>query len=179
MRCPAPDPGTLSPGVPARPGGAVTHLRPGSFYYNLLGFVGIIREQGIIRANYGGDDRVVMVHTDDIAFAAAEELVRSIDGTDVRYVASDDRTCTETAQVLGAAIGKPGLAWETISDAQMQAALEQKGMPPHVATSLVELYASIHSGALRADYDRHKPELMGQVKLEAFASEFATVYQSK
>ena len=161
----------------ALPDVAVTHLRPGSFYYNLFGFIGMIKERGVISANYGGSDRVVMVHTDDIAAAAAEELVRSASGTDVRYVASDDRTCIETAKVLGAAIGKPELTWVTITDDQMQAGLEKKGMPPHMAASLVELHNSIHSGALRVDYDRHKPVTMGQVKLEDFAREFAAAYQ--
>ncbi|RYF57914.1 MAG: NAD-dependent epimerase/dehydratase family protein, partial [Cytophagaceae bacterium] len=40
---------------------AITHLRPGYFYYNLYNFVSMIKEQGFIGTNYGGDDRLVMV----------------------------------------------------------------------------------------------------------------------
>jgi hypothetical protein len=36
--------------------------------------------------------------------------------------------------------------------------------------------ASIHSGALREDYDLHKPLAMGKVKLADFAKEFAAAF---
>ena len=54
--------------------------------------------------------------------------------------------------------------------------MEKKGMPPHIAAKSVELGASIHSGALREDYDLHKPTEMGKVKLEDFAKEFAAAF---
>jgi len=93
----------------------------------------------------------------------------------VRYVASDERTCNEIAHVLGAAVGKPDLKWTTLSNDQMQADLEKQGFPPAICTSLVDLYASIHSGAMREDYELRKP-IMGSVKLEAFATEFAQAF---
>ena len=43
------------------PGVAVTHLRPTSFYYNLYGFVGLIKAAGFMGSNYGGDDKLAMV----------------------------------------------------------------------------------------------------------------------
>lgn len=160
----------------ALPNVALTHLRPTSFYTNLYGFIPGIKAQGFIAANYGGDDRVAMVHPTDIAAAAAEELTTpAAVGQHVRYVASDDLTCAEAARVLGEAIGKPDLAWRTIPDAQMQAALEQHGVPAAAAAGVVDLYASIHSGAMRADYDRHRPTL-GRVKIADFAQEFAAAY---
>ena len=158
-------------------GVAITHLRPGYFYYNLYNFVGMIKGAGFMGNNYGGDDRIVMVAPADIAAAAAEELTTPATGHNVRYVASDDRTATEIAQVLGAAIGRPGLTWAIFSDAQTQTGLEKSGMPAQLAASLVELGAGIHSGALRQDYDRHKPGALGKVKLEDFAREFATRFQ--
>lgn len=153
---------------------AVTHLRAGSFYNNLYGFMGQIKAQGVIRSNYGGDDKVVWVHPRDVAAAAAEELEKA-SGDHVRYVASDERTASETAYILGMAIGKPDLEWVTISDAQMQAGLERTGMSAYIAGLLVDMYASLHSGALAEDYERHKPS-MGSVKLEDFAEEFAAAF---
>nr|WP_311182715.1 NAD(P)H-binding protein [Hymenobacter volaticus] len=155
---------------------ALTHLRPTSFYTNLYGFVGMIKAQGFIGANYGGDDKVAMVHPRDIASAAAEELTTlSTVGQHVRYVSSDECTCSEAARVLGAAIGKPDLQWLTFTDQQMQGALEQNGVPAPAAAGVVELYASIHSGKLGEDYEIHKP-VMGKVKLADFAKEFAAAF---
>lgn len=41
------------------------------------------------------------------------------------YVASDERTATETAQIFWAAIGKPDLQWLTFSDEQTRGRLEK------------------------------------------------------
>lgn len=158
---------------------AITHLRPGSFYYNLYSFADMINGAGMIGTNYGGNDKIVWVHPDDIAAVAAEELAAPATGQRVRYIASDERTATETAQALGAAIGKPDLQWLTFSDGQTKAGLEQNGIPAHIAASFVELGASIHSGALREDYDRHKPAAMGKVKLADFATEFAAAFNKE
>lgn len=155
---------------------ALTHLRAGSFYYNLFGFAGMIKGNGLIGSNYGGEDKIVWAHPRDIAAAAAEELTRTATGRSVRYVASDERTASETARVLGAAIGRPELPWLTFSDEQTRHGLEQAGVPAHIAASYVELGASIHTGTLRQDYDRHQPHRLGKVKVEEFAKEFAAAF---
>lgn len=155
---------------------AITHLRPGYFYYNLYNFVSMIKEQGFIGTNYGGDDRLVMVAPSDIAAVAAEELIASSTGINVRYIASDDLVASEVAHILGAAMGKPDLKWVVFSDEQVTDAMTQANVPPAFVTGFVELGSSIHSGALREDYDLHKPAVMGKVKLADFAKEFATSF---
>jgi len=155
---------------------AITHLRPTYFYYNLYSFVDMIKGVGFISANYGGDDKIAMVHPRDIAAAAAEEIETLATGKKVRYVGGDEHTANETAHILGAAIGKPDLKWVTVTDEQMQSGLEESGMLAHIAANFVEMGASIHSGALRQDYDLHKPIAMGKVKLEDFAKEFAAAF---
>lgn len=155
---------------------AVTHLRAGGIYYNFFHFVEMIKNAGIIASNYGGDDVMVMVDPKDIAAAAAEELQTPATGKNVRYVASDERTCNETARVLGAAVGKPDLRWETLTDEQMRDNMRQHGAQPHVIDNIVELNAAIHSGIMREGYERHKPTKMGKVKIEDFAKEFAAVF---
>jgi uncharacterized protein YbjT (DUF2867 family) len=155
---------------------SLTHLRPTSFYTNMYGFVDMIKNQGFIGANYGGDDKVAMVHPQDIAAAAAEELTAPATiGQHVRYVSSDECTCSEAARIFGAAIGKPDLSWITFTDEQMQQGMVQHGVPAAVAAGVVELYASIHSGKLGEDYELHKP-IMGKVKLADFAKEFAAAF---
>ena len=160
------------------PGVNVTHLRPGSFYYNLYNFAGMIKNIGLIKSNYGGDDKVVMAAAADIADAAAEELTTA-GSVKVRYIASEDITCTAAAAILGEAIGIPNLQWVTISDQQALDSRLQAGIPLPTAEKMIELSAAIHSGAMREDYDKHPPVKSGKVKLADFAKEFAAVYFKK
>ncbi len=155
-------------------GVALTHIRPASFYYNLLMHVDAIKGAGFIVANYGGDDKTVLVSPLDIATAIADEIENPV-GNKIRYVASEELTCNEVAAILGEAIGKPMLRWIRITDEQMQCALEVKGLLPFVATKPTELYAAHHSGKLAEDYNKNRPAL-GQIKLKDFAKDFVAVY---
>ena len=155
---------------------AITYMRPTSFYYNLYGYLSMIK-QGFIATNYG-EDKISWVSPIDIAAAIADEIVTPLQGKKVRYVASDERTGDETAVVLGAAIGNPDLKWTIITDEQAQSGLEAVGMQPAIAAGLVEMYASIRSGKFWEDYQLHKPA-PGNVKLEEFAKEFAAVFNQE
>jgi len=155
---------------------SITHLRPAYFYYNLFSFIDMIKGMGLMGSNYGGDDRMVMVHPDDIAVAASEELQIMSSDNKVRYVASDEHTANEIAHILGSAIDKPELKWLTFSNEQTQESMEKKGIPKHLVDNFVAMGASTHSGVVREDYDLHKPAIMGKVKLEDFAKEFAAAF---
>lgn len=162
----------------ALPGLALTHLRPTTFYTNYYGFLGLgmINSAGFLGANCPGTYRSALVHPVDIAAAAAEELTaQPAPGRTVRYVASGERTPDEVAQVLGAAIGQPNLRWVELTDAQMLATLVANGLPTGSAAGIVDLYKSLRSGQLGEDYQRHQP-VLGQVKLEDFAHEFAAAF---
>jgi uncharacterized protein YbjT (DUF2867 family) len=157
---------------------AMTYLRPASFYYNLYAYREMIRYTGMIATNYGEDDPLVMVSPKDIAEAVVEEMEHDHEGKKIRYVASDEKTCTEIAAALGKAIGKPDLQWKRISREQTLDSLSAH-MPLHFAEKLVELNESIRTGWIREDYDRNKPEKMGSIKLEDFAEEFKLAYEVK
>src|SRR5699024_7198671 len=73
---------------------ALTHVRPAYFYYNLFNFIGIIKEQDVILANYGADE-FPLVAPKDIAVAVAEELQKTVNVQPIRYVASDECTGSE------------------------------------------------------------------------------------
>ncbi|PSR55520.1 NAD-dependent dehydratase [Adhaeribacter arboris] len=158
---------------------AITHIRPTSFYYNLYGYVDMIKSQNLIAANYGADDVIPWVSPVDIAAVVAEELVNAQVERKVRYVASEELTCTETARILGTVIGKPDLQWIIIPDEQNLNALTTIGMNPAIAAGLVEMYGALHSGLLAEDYYRNRPAVMGKVKLSDFAQEFAAAFQQK
>ncbi len=155
----------------------ITHMRPTSFYYNLLGYIAMIKEAGVIAANYGADDVIPWVSPKDIAAAIAEELETLFTNKKVRYVVSEELTGNETASILGAAIEKPDLKWILASDEQTLNGLKSVGMNPEIAAGLVEMYAGLHSGLLAEDYYRNKPAVMGKVKLVDFAKEFAAAFK--
>ncbi len=157
------------------PNVAVTFMRPTAFHYNLLAFIGGIKSTGMMASNYGGSDVISWVAPADIATAIADEIVLPLAGRKVRYVASDELTCTEVASILGAAIGKPDLQWMVISDEQLLAGFTAYGMAPKLAAGLVEMNAAMHTGALFADYNLHRPGL-GKTKLTSFAKDFAAAF---
>ncbi len=158
---------------------AITHIRPTEFYYNLFGFIDLIKSQGIMAGNLEESDLNVWVSPKDIAACVAEEISAPSSGRKVRYVASDELTYKEVAGILGSAIGKPELKWVMIPDDQLLQSLESAGMQPEIARGMVEMYAAIHSGLLYEDYKLHKPETFGQVKMKDFAKEFAAVFNAK
>jgi uncharacterized protein YbjT (DUF2867 family) len=156
---------------------SITHIRPTSFYYNLYAYTHTIKQNGVIAANYGADDIVPWVSPLDIAAAVAQEVLAPQQGRKVRYVASEEATCSETARALGEAIGKPALQWTLVSNEAMLNELKAIGINPEIAAGLVEMYAGLHSGLLAEDYYRNRPATMGKVKLADFAKEFAVAYK--
>lgn len=156
---------------------SLTHVRPTFFYYNLLGFIDMIKTTGFIGSVYGGDDRLTMVSPQDIATAIAEELEKTMDAETIRYVASDDLTCSEAAAILGKAIGRPDLEWKILPKEIVLEALLGRGMTEESAAKYVELGMAIHAGKLREDYDM-QPSISGKVRLEAYATEFARAFNS-
>ena len=156
----------------------ISFMRPAGFYKNLFAYVNAIKNQDIIAASYGGDDKMIVVSNIDIADAIAEELESQVAGRKVRYVASEELTCNEAAGILGATIGKPDLKWVSISDEQQFNGYKAFGMNESFALEFVEMNASIHNGKFYEDYNRNKPTL-GKVKLREFAKEFAAVYHQQ
>jgi uncharacterized protein YbjT (DUF2867 family) len=157
---------------------AITHMRPTSFFYNLYGYLDMIKSHGAIMANYGTDAKIPWVSPFDIADAIADEIVKPLAGRKIRYVASEELTGQETANILGEAIGKPDLKWILATNKETLNGLVAVGMNKQIAAGLVEMYASLQSGLLSEDYFNNRPAIMGKVKLKDFAKEFAAVYHS-
>ncbi|HVU96956.1 MAG TPA: hypothetical protein VHE34_17120 [Puia sp.] len=173
-------------------------MRPVGFYTNLYdfktsiqgkGFLGafltlrfsglwslLSGKRGVIAANYGADDRNPWVSPLDIASVVAEELTGPFTARMFRYIASEELTCNQIAQIIGEAIGKPYLKWALMSDKSMLSGLKMFGMPESRARGVVEMNAGIHNGRVNEHYYRHRPEVMGKVKMKDFAKDFAATY---
>jgi uncharacterized protein YbjT (DUF2867 family) len=153
----------------------VKHLRPSSFFYNLINQIGLIKQAGIMGANYGDKEKIFLVHPNDIAAAALEELVNlKFTGNSVRYVFGDERSGQEVADVLGKAIGK-NLNWVVFTDEQQKEGLLQAGVPETHAKAFTEMGHAIREGVMQEDARKHKPAL-SPTKLEDFAKEFAAAF---
>ena len=155
----------------------VKHLRPGFFYYNFFGNIGMIRHMGIIGGNYGAGARMALVHPDDIAEVAAAELsALDFEGKSIRYVVGEEKTTDEIATVLGAAIGKPDLKWVDFSDEDTMGALQQNGLPADIAKNYAEMGAAMRSGEMASEYNAQNSFSFEKTKLEHFSKQFAAVY---
>ncbi len=155
---------------------ALTHMRPTSFFYNLYSYMDMVKNMNAIYTNYG-TVKIPFVSPKDIASAVAEELTTPFEGRKIRYVCSEELTGPETAEILGEAIGKPGLKWVVVSDEDTLKGLLSIGMNPDVAKGLTEMYAALETGALAEDYFKNRPEL-GPTKMKDFAVEFAAAYHN-
>lgn len=156
----------------------VKALRPSYFMQNLFAMVGMVKGTGIMGSNFG-DGPVVLVHTNDIAEAALDELLR-LDFTrfQVRYIAGDEKTGSEIAQILGSAVGKSETPWIVFTDEQNTQGMLQAGLNEEVASKYTEMGAAIRDGSMQADYMANRPT-PGKIKLEDFAkNEFAPAFNA-
>jgi len=155
----------------------VEHLRPGFFYPNFLANVGMVKHMGIIGGNYGENAKLVLVHPTDIAEVAAEEIQGlNFKGKSIRYIASDEKTTSEVAAILGKAIGKPELPWVNFKDEETLGGMLQAGVPEEIAKNYAEMGAAMRNGEMDSDYLKNKPAVFGKTKFETFAPVFAAVF---
>lgn len=152
---------------------SVTFLRAGYFYINFFNDIPLIKNAGIIGANYPQHINIPLVHPKDIAKAAAEELLKTSEGNQVRYIVSDLRQPIEISRILGSAIGKPDLPWVEFTDEESLNGMLQAGLPKEMAALYSEMGRGLRTGIVQADFIQHGSPVHGDIKLEEFAKEFA------
>jgi uncharacterized protein YbjT (DUF2867 family) len=154
-------------------------LRPSYFFYNLFSQIGLVKQAGIFGANFGGgDEKLVLVDTSDIAAVAVEKLLNlSFTGFSTQYIASEEVSTDEIAKALGEAIGKPSTPWVTFSDEQSLQGMLGAGLDTEIANGYTTLGAALRNGLIQADYWQNQPTL-GKVKLADFAKAFAAAYNA-
>jgi len=154
----------------------VTLLRAGYFYNNFFNDIPLVKGAGIIGGNYSAEVSVPLVHPNDIAKAAAEELMKDTSGKNIRYIVGDIRKAADFAQIFGAAIGKPELPWVEFKDEDSLNGMLQAGLPLEMAEMYTEMGRGIRTGIVQKDFIEHGSVVDGETKLEDFAKEFASKF---
>lgn len=155
---------------------SITFLRAGYFYINFFNDIPMIKGAGIMGANFPASNRIPLVHPEDIANAAAEELQKTQEGKNIRYIISDVKTPAEIVKTFGAAIEKPELPWIEFTDEQYLGGMTQAGVPEEMAGLYTEMGSGLRNETIAADFLNNDGTVTGKIKLEDFAKEFASKF---
>jgi uncharacterized protein YbjT (DUF2867 family) len=159
---------------------SVVALRPTLFMEDQLASIPLIRSAGVNGSAAHADVALAMVATRDIAAIAAEYLrAPTFEGYIVRDVLGPrDYTHREATAILGAAIGKPDLAYVELSYEDFRQGLLGAGFSVSAADAYVEMYTAINTGRIQSTVRRNASNTT-PTTLEEFAREvFAPAYQA-
>jgi len=159
----------------------VLHLRAGYFMENTLSQVGIIQKMGISVGPLRPDLKLSMIATEDVGAVAADLLLRlDFQQKNTRELQGQrDISMNEVGQIIGKAIGNPGLRYTQAPDDQVQAALIQLGMSSSIARLLLEMSAALNSGYMRA-LEPRSAQTTTPTSYETFVAEkFKPLYEGK
>jgi len=158
----------------------IKFIRAASFFQNVFYYTQTIKAQDSIFANYEGIEPEPWVSTLDIADVIAEEMEKPFEKREILYVASEELTGIEVAQLLAEAVGKPKINWVVISDEQLLESMVLIGMKPASAKLYVEMTAWRRNGKMFEDYHKNKPAVaLGKRKLKDFIqNNFVAAYNA-
>lgn len=130
----------------------VLNIRAGYFMENLLPQVDAIKMFGMMAGPVNDDVPLPMIATRDIgAFAAQTLLDLNFSGQRTHELLGQrDVTYNDVARVIGAAIGKPALAYVQLPAEQIIQALTQMGMSKNMAALICEMAEGFNTGHLGA-----------------------------
>ena len=155
-------------------------LRAAYFMENHLGSIGLIKHAGINGSGMRSDVRLPMVATRDIAGVAAEVLsAPTFTGVTVREILGPrDYSMQEATAMMGAAIGKPELAYVQFNDADFIKGLKGAGFSTDVARNFVEMNAAFNAGTIQNTFKRSAANTTATT-LEQFVRDvFVPAFQS-
>jgi uncharacterized protein YbjT (DUF2867 family) len=161
------------------PGLDLLLLRPGYFYENHFGAIGLIKSQGVNGGATKPDVPVAQIAAGDIGVAAARALEqRDWTGVAVReLVGPRDLSMAESTRILGSKIGKPDLKYVQFPDEGVVAGLQAAGFSENLARLFVEMSHAFNEGKVTT-HQKRTPANTGPTTLETFAESWAGAYQA-
>jgi uncharacterized protein YbjT (DUF2867 family) len=159
----------------------VLSLRCGHFMENLLNQIGIIQSLGFMAGPVRADVPLPMIATSDIGVAAAESLAKlDFVGKQTReLLGARHVTNTESAKIIGAAIGKPDLAYRQVPASILKPAMMKMGMSSSMVDLILEMSDALNTGHMKSQEPRSGRNTTATT-LETFVAEvFAPAYRGK
>ncbi len=158
-------------------GVSILHLRAAYFMENHLHAIGLIKAFGVYPGMIAPDVPMATIAVQDIAAHAAKELVQlSFKGQSVRHlVGPREYTMSETAAILGAAIGKSDLKYAQGDPVQAKAGMVQNGFSQNVADLFEEMSNAMSDGRISKSIDAGT-RIRTPTTLEQFAKTFAAAH---
>ena len=172
---------SLEKKLEAIPGLNALFLRAGYFMENMLPQVNVIKSTGNMAGPVKEDLLIAMIATRDVGAVAAEALLKlNFQGKRSRELQGPrDVSYAEAAKTVGAAIGKPGLAYQQLPAAVLKPILMQMGMSSNMVDLLLEMVDSLNSGYMKM-LEPRSPENSTPTTLETFVAEvFVPAFQGK
>ncbi len=156
----------------AVPGLAALFLRPGYFFENHLGSIGMIKAAGMVGGAIRADLKLPQIATRDIGEAAARRLL-ALDwraGEVMELHGQRDLTQAEVAASLGKAVGRPDLRYVGFPYPDAEKGMIQAGLPAALAALFVEMARGFNEKRLRALQPRSAATTT-PTSIEAWAAE--------
>jgi uncharacterized protein YbjT (DUF2867 family) len=163
------------------PGLNALFVRAGYFMENLLPQVGVIKSFGSMAGPVREDLLLPFIATRDIGAVAAEALRKlNFQGKRARELqGARVVSYTEVSKIIGAAIGKPDLAYKRMPAAVLKAALMQMGLSSNMVDLWLEMADALNSGYMRM-LEPRSAENTTATTLETFVAEvFVPAYQGR
>jgi uncharacterized protein YbjT (DUF2867 family) len=159
----------------------VLNLRAGYFMENTLAQIGIIQQTGMSLGPLRSDLKLPMIATRDIGAFAADALLRlDFRQKQTRELQGQrDISMSEVTQIIGKAIGKPGLRYTQAPPEQARAALIQLGLTSDMANLLLTMAAALNSGYIRALEPRSAQNTTPTSYEQFVTEEFKPQYEAK
>jgi uncharacterized protein YbjT (DUF2867 family) len=159
----------------------VLHLRAGYFMENTLAQTSVIQNFGMTAGPVRADLALPMIATRDIGEAAAAALLKlDFSGQQTQELLGQrDISYAEVARIIGAAIGKPNLAYQQLPSDQVIQAMSQMGMSKNVAELICQMAGALNDGRIRALEPRSAANTT-PTSFETFVEEvFVPAYRGK
>jgi uncharacterized protein YbjT (DUF2867 family) len=127
------------------------YLRPGYFMENILPQIGAIQSMSMLAGPISSDLRMAMIDTRDVGNAAVEALLHLnfLGKTSRELLGPRDVTYDDVAKIIGAAIGKPGLAYHRMPGILIKPVLMKMGMSSSMVDLLLEMCDALNSGHMK------------------------------
>lgn len=157
------------------------HLRPGYFFENHLAAIEPLRRFGVFTDTNAPDVAVPSIATADVAAVAARELQAAdaprAGGPRVLHLRSAQMlTPSQSAAILGSAIGRPELRHVRADPAQAKAGMIAHGFSAHAADLMIEMSQAFGRPQFRqAEVDG--PTELTPTRLEDFAPIFKRAFE--